>query len=71
MPPSTTSSPPELFSDWGVRNPRTFWRSTGSLILGFLPSNYLRRLQFGTSQDLFVPNFVPDGAQPGLSVTAG
>ena len=46
-------------------------RSTGLLILGLLPPNYLSRLQFGTSEDLFVPNLVPDVAPRGLPVAAG
>ena len=46
-------------------------RSTGSRVLGLLPSNDLIRLQFGSSTGVAVPNFVPDGTQLGLPGAAG
>ncbi len=38
---------------------------------GPAPSNNLIRIQFESSTGPRVPNFVPDGAPPGLSVAAG
>ena len=39
-------------------------RSTGLLILGLVPSNYLIRIQIESSTAICVPKREPDGVQP-------